>query len=60
MSQGAPDAAAAHRLETYLEDNAKQLPRGHVKDGMVISFVEVSNGELKVWTMLNSDIPGKR
>ena len=30
-AQGAPDAAASQRLETYLEDHAKQLPRGHAK-----------------------------
>jgi hypothetical protein len=58
-TQEAPDAGTAKRLETYLKSNAKQLPRGHAKDGMVISFVEVSNGELKVWTMLNSDIQGE-
>ena len=54
-TQEAPDAGTAERLETYLKNNAKQLPRGHAKDGMVISFVEVSNGELKVWTMLNQE-----
>jgi len=57
-SQGAPDAAAAQRLETYLKDKEKQLPAGQSKGGKVISFVEVSNGELKIWTFLNSDIAG--
>ena len=57
--QEAPDAGTAERLETYLKKNAKQLPSGHAKDGTVISFVEVSNGELKVWTMLNSDVQGE-
>ena len=57
-SQGAPDAAAAQRVETYLKDNAKRLPAGQAKGGQVISFVEVSNGELKIWTFLNSDIGG--
>lgn len=55
-TQGAPGAAAAQRLEKYLEDHAKQLPRGHAKGGLTISFVEVSNGEMKIWTFLNSDI----
>jgi hypothetical protein len=55
-TQEAPDARTAERLETYLKNNAKQLPAGHAKGGMVISFVEVSNGELKVWTFLNSDL----
>jgi hypothetical protein len=58
-SQGAPDAAAAQRLKTYLKNNAKQLPAGHAKGGQVISFVEVSNGELKIWTFLNSEIAGE-
>ena len=57
-SQGAPAAAVAQRLEAYLKNNAKQLPSGHAKGGQVISFVEVSNGELKIWTFLNSDIAG--
>ena len=55
-TQGAPGAAAAQRLETYLEGHAKQLPRGHAKGGLTISFVQVSNGDLKIWTFLNSDI----
>ena len=59
-TQEAPDAGTAERLETYLKNNAKQLPAGHAKGGMVISFVEVSNGELKVWTFLNSDLARKR
>jgi hypothetical protein len=58
-SQGAPDAAAAQRLERYLKNNAKQLPAGNAKRGQVIDFVEVSNGELKVWAFLNSDIHGE-
>jgi hypothetical protein len=55
-SRGAADAAAARRLETYLENNAKQLPRGHAKGGLLLSFVEVSDGDMKIWTFLNSDI----
>ena len=55
-TQGAPDAAAAQRLEAYLKNNAKQLPAGQAKGGQVISFVEVSDGELKIWTFLNSDL----
>ena len=55
-TQGASGAPAAQRLETYLEDHAKQLPRGHAKGGLTISFVEVSDGDLKIWTFLNSDI----
>ena len=58
-TQEAPDAGTAKRLETYLKNSAKQLPAGHAKGGMVISFVEVSNGELKVWTFLNSDLAGE-
>ena len=58
-TQGASGAPAAQRLETYLEDHAKQLPRGHAKGGLTISFVEVSDGDLKIWTFLNSDIQGE-
>jgi hypothetical protein len=55
-SQRAPDAAAAERLETYLKNHAKQLPAGNAKGGQVISFVEASNGELKIWAFLNADV----
>jgi hypothetical protein len=59
-SQGAPDTAAAQRLETYLKKNTKQLKARHTATGEVISFVEASNGELKIWTFLNAEIPTER
>ena len=59
-SERATDAAAARRLEAYLEDNAKRLPSGQAKGGRLLSFVEVSDGRLKIWTFLNSDVQGQR
>ena len=59
-SQGAPDTAAAQRLETYLKKNTKRLKAGHTATGEVISFVEASGGELKIWTFLNAEIPSER
>jgi hypothetical protein len=59
-SQGAPDTAAAQRLEADLKENTKQLTARHTATGEVISFVEASNGELKVWTFLNADIATER
>jgi hypothetical protein len=53
----APDTAAAQRLETYLKKNTKHLKAGHTATGEVISFVEASNGELKIWTFLNAELP---
>jgi len=59
-SQGAPDTAAAQRLETYLKKNTKRLKAGHTATGEVISFVEASNGKLKIWTFLNAEIPSEK
>ena len=58
-SQGAPDTAAVQRLETYLKKNTKHLKAGHTATGDVISFVEATNGELKIWTFLNADLPSE-
>ena len=51
--------AAAQRLEAYLKQNTKHLKAGHTATGDVISFVEATNGELKIWTFLNADIPSE-
>ncbi len=59
-SQEAPDPAAAKRLETYLKKNTKQLKARHTATGEVVSFVEASNGELKIWTFLNADLPSEK
>jgi hypothetical protein len=58
-SQGPPDTAAAQHLETYLKKNTKHLRARHTATGEVISFVEASNGELKIWTFLNADLPSE-
>jgi fructose-1,6-bisphosphatase/inositol monophosphatase family enzyme len=51
------DARVAQRLEAYLKQNTKDVARSQMEPGGVISFVEVADGQVRVITYLNADLP---
>jgi hypothetical protein len=59
-ADGGATPEAAQRVETYLQENTKDLRGSQAEPGKVVSDVQATDGKLKVVTFLNDGVPGDR
>jgi hypothetical protein len=60
-TQEAPDPRAAQRLETYLEQNTKELVGNpEAPPGQVVNDVQPADGKLTIYALLNAHNPSHK